>query len=340
MSRGIEYFNARVWGMRGFLLPEVLHESLLAATTRDAWTAVLRDTPYGKFLGPSFEPDDSRALFRAIDASVAQRTHRLTHFASGKPAMALRTCLAEQDLQNLLALTSGIHHHFNPLDILSGTLAGGLLGNDQLETLARCSSIREAADQLTTWGYPYHWIYRSSVGPLPDKPLSELRLDLNRGFMKHLITDARRCGYPVILRFMRERVDRINLITALMWRTLPSDRDPMEFYIPGGPSVNRTTFTKMLAAADLNQIVSCLPPGPFEQDAGKTTMSQLDPERISLFETSLEWRVVHRYSRPLTMDPLGAEWILGREGIRVKQSLTRLLYDIPVDMFLEMSGYA
>ena len=346
MSREIEYFNARLWGMRSFLLPEALYESLLEANTRDAWTSVLRDTPYGEFLGPSFELDDSRVLFRAIDASIAQRTHRLTRLASGRPAVALRICLAEQDLQNLLTVVSGIHHHSSPLDILSGTLAGSLIGSEQLQALVHCHNTREAADYLTTWGYPYHSIFRRSLGRHPDKPLSEQRLDLNRGFMDALIADAHECGYPVILRFMRERIDRTNLITALMWRSLPSDRAPSEFFLPRGQWVQRKTFNRMLAASSLGHVISLLPPGPFKTSANRAEQKLSDPTRISLFETSLEWEIIHRYSRPLTMDPLGAEWTLGfllrlrREGIRIKQSLTRLLYEIPIDLFLEMSAYA
>jgi len=346
MSRGIEYFNARLWGMRSFFLPEALYQSLLAANTRDEWTSVLRDTTYGEFLGPSLEPNDSRVLFRAVDSSIALRTHRLTRLASGRPAVALRICLAEQDLQNLLTIGSGIHHHSSPLDIVSGTLAGGLLGSEQLQALSHCHNTREAADYLTTWGFPYHSVFRSSLGRHPDKPLSEQRLDLNRGFLEALIADARGCAYPVILRFMRERVDRINLITALMWRSLPSDRAPSEFFLPGGQWIQPGNFSRLLAASSLSHVISLLPPGPFRKSTDRAAQKLTDPTRISLFETYLEWEIIHRYSRPLNLDPLGAEWTLGfllrlrREGIRIKQSLTRLLYEIPIDLFLEMSAYA
>jgi vacuolar-type H+-ATPase subunit C/Vma6 len=345
MIREIEYFNARLWGMFGSLLPEHIHETLLAASTRDAWTTALRDTSYSSFIGPFIDQHDSRALYRAVDASIASRTHRLTHLVSGKLSKALRACLDEHDLQNLLAIASGIHHQAKPTDILSGTLSGGFLGSEQLEVLAHCGTNQEAADLLASWGYAYHPIYRSSVDHVPDKPLAELRLDLNRGFMKILLADARKCGFPVILRFMRERVDRINLMTALMWRALPSDRDPMEFHIPGGLMVTGETFRKMLAADNLDNVLSRLPHGPFRKSADKAAMRQIDPEMISLFETSLEWEITHRYSRPLALDPLGAELLLAyllrlrTEGIRLKQTLTRLLFNIPIDVFLEMSGY-
>ena len=81
------------------------------------------------------------------------------------------------------------------------------------------------------------------------------------------------------------------------------------------------------------------------EGAEKAASALHGTEMISLFETALEWEVIHRYSRPLAIDPLGAELLLSyllrlrREGIRLKQSLTRLILNIPFDVFLEMSGY-
>ena len=163
--------------------------------------------------------------------------------------------------------------------------------------------------------------------------------------MENLLADARRCRYPVIMRFMEERVDRINLMTALMWRALPSDRNPKEFYIPGSPSMTRKTFMKMLSASNVGHVIKCLPLGAFRQSVEKTAQLHNYSERISIFEASLEREIMHRYSRPLVLDPLGAELLLAyllrlrSEGIRLKQTLTRLLFNIPVDIFMEMSGY-
>lgn len=101
----------------------------------------------------------------------------------------------------------------------------------------------------------------------------------------------------------------------------------------------------MLSADSLDRVISCLPMGPFKQSTERAARLLNDPERISLFETSLERENIHRYSRPLALNPLGAELLLSyllrlrREGIRLKQSLTRLLFDIPIDAFLEISAH-
>ncbi|MBN2719574.1 MAG: V-type ATPase subunit [Proteobacteria bacterium] len=361
MAGQLDYFNARVWGMRDSLLPEELHERLLSSSTLDSWVSALRETPYSAFLGPSPVSRDARSLYRAVDASVAARTRRLVGVTPGNPAKALRVCLAEQDLANLVAITSGIYNHADPNDILSGTLAGGFLGPEQIDALSRCRTLVEAADTLTTWDYTYQSTYRESLwkttkDPQPkrawvpstvvlpmDRPLTDLRLDLNRNFTQILLADARKCGYPVISRFMREKVDRLNLMTTLMWRALPSDRDPMEFFLPGGSSVGEDNFRRMLGANDLSQVIAQMEPGPFRESAEKAAGDLGGQEKISLFESLLERKIIRRYTRPLALDPLGAELFLSYllrlrlEGIRLKQSLTRLILDIPLDMFLELT---
>jgi vacuolar-type H+-ATPase subunit C/Vma6 len=170
MTQELDYLNARLRGMRAHLLPRDIIDTLFTVASQDAWTSTLRETPYARFLGALVNGQDSRSLYGAVDAAIASRTHRLAGIASGRSAEALNVCLAEWDLQNLLAVTSGIYHFANPVDILSGTTAGGILGSDQLEALAHCGNLNEVSDLLTSTGFPYHMVYRRSIGRVPGKP--------------------------------------------------------------------------------------------------------------------------------------------------------------------------
>ncbi|UCG38614.1 MAG: V-type ATPase subunit, partial [bacterium] len=305
MSREIDYFNARVRGMSGRLLGEELHKALERAPSVEAWTASLRETPYSGHLGPLSHESDIRLLYRAVDASIAERTHRLTTIASGRPADALRVCLAHWDLQNLLAVTSGIHHRARPMEILQGTLAGGLLGREQMEALCHCSRLREAADLLATWRFPYQEIYSRSIGRDQGKPLTEIRLELSRRFTEALLQDAGGTGYPTLVRFLRDRIDQTNLLTALMWRVLPSDRDPAEFFIQGGREVDLAVYRKILASADIAQAVDALRPGWLRKAAREVSSDLELEERFSTLLTALERDLIHRHSRPMVRDPMG-----------------------------------
>jgi len=343
MTREIDYLNARMRGMSGKLLPDELINSLFSAPTPEAWSAALRETPYAVHLAAG---TDSRLLYRAVDVSIATRTHHLDHISTGQPAEAVKVCLAQWDLHNLLALVSGLHHHANPLDILSGTLAGGVLDPGQLGTLVHCKDIREASDLLTVWGFPYHRAFRQTVGTDQGRFLGQKRFELVRAYIHALVENTLKTGYRVLTSYLRDRIDQTNMMTALMWRALPSDRDPSEFYIGGGVSMNMEDFRSVLRAGTILEAVSELPAGWMRKSMQETALDPLLEERASPLQNAMEAALVHRYSRPLARDPMGIGLLLAyllrlrREGTMLKLALVRLLFDIPTELFVRMAGYA
>ena len=344
MTREIDYLNARIRGMSGQLLPEERIRALLAATTPEIWSAALRDTPYAPYLGAGTDTD-IRFLYRAVDAAIAVRTHRLDRIAAGRPAEAVRVCLAEWDLHNLLALASGLHHSASPSDILDGTLAGGILDPGQLEALAHCRNTKEASDFLAIWQFPYHRVFRQAVGPGKGRFLGQKRLELVRSYTDALVQNARETSYGVLTRFLRDRIDQTNMMTALMWRTLPSDRDPAEFHLGGGASLNLKIFRSVLAAETYQDAVSELPAGWMRKSLREAALDPDLDERASALQQAMEAELVHRYSRPLARDPMGIGLLLAyilrlhREGTRLKLTLTRLVFHIPGELFVQMAGH-
>lgn len=343
MTREIDYLNARIKGMSARLLPEERIRALMAATAPEVWSAALRDTPYAAHLGAGTDTDN-RFLYRAVDEAIAARTHRLDRVAAGRPAEAVRVCLAEWDLHNLLALASGLHHHASPSEILGGTLAGGILDPGQLVALAHCRNTKEASDLLTVWRFPYHIAFRQAVGADQGRFLGQKRLELVRSYMHALVQNARETGYAVLTRFLRDRIDQTNMMTALMWRNLPSDRDPSEFHLGGGASVNLKIFRSVLAAETYLDAVSELPAGWMRKSMREAALDPDLEERASALQQAMEAELVHHYSRPMARDPMGIELLLAyllrlrREGTRLKLTLTRMLFNIPEELFARMVG--
>lgn len=341
MTREIDYLNARIRGMSGRLISEERIRSLLSASAPEVWSAALRDTPYAGYLTVG---TDSRLLYRTVDASIAARTHRLDRIAAGRPGEAVKVCLAEWDMHNLLALTSGLHHRASPMNILNCTLAGGVLDSLQLEALAHCKASKEASDLLAVWRFPYHRAFRQAMGPDQSRLLGQKRFELVRSYTHALIENARKTGYVVLMRFLRDRIDQTNMMTALMWRTLPSDRDPSEFHIPGGESVNMKIFRSVLAAGTILDAVSKLPSGWMKKSMQETALDPELGERASALHQTMEAELIHRYSRPSARHPMGIELLLAyllslrREGSRLKLTLMRLLFDIPEELFIRMAG--
>jgi vacuolar-type H+-ATPase subunit C/Vma6 len=341
----MDYLNARIRGNAGDLLPEESVMALFGSTTMESWRAALRDTPYSAYLGPVVGDLDSRFFFRAVDLSIAQRTGRLGRLVGGRPGLALSICLRDWDLSNLLSIFSGIHRSSKPVQIVQATLAGGLLEMDQLETLAHSRNLQQAGDLLRLWRFPRHSLIRDVLSKNRNSSLPQIRLELSRKWFEALLEDTRHTRYRVLTNLISDRINQINIMTALMWRVLPSDRDPVEFYLHGGQGVDLRTFGKILEAPNIQEAVSALKPGRVRNLLMAEAAVPNGEERVSALDQALESDLFQRYSRPLARDPLGIELMISfllrlrREGIRLKLSLTRLIYDIPGELFMDMTGY-
>ena len=344
MVREIDYINARVRGMMGRLLSEDhLHQVIGAASVRE-WMALLGETPYSGELGGSVPLGDPNPLLGAIDRSAASRTHKLSGIASGRPAAAVTALLAEWDLKNLLSLLSGIHHRSRPTEILTSTLAGGFLAQDQLESLAHASSLKEAADRLTTWKYPYSLAFKRAIGRGGDRPLIDMRLELTRGLVEHIHRTAKASGFHVLRRYLRDRTDQMNLMTAFMWRTLPTDRGPGEFFVEAGGNLTLPAYVKVVKASDTDEIIQILPRGILTKAIGRASILFELEGRSSIFLQALEREIHFTYTRLRYMDPLDISLLLAylltlhREGVLIKLALVRITMDIPEETFREVVG--
>jgi vacuolar-type H+-ATPase subunit C/Vma6 len=345
MPGEIDYLNARIRGNAGDLLPEESVLALLGSTTMESWSAALRDTPYSAYLGPVMGDQDSRFFFRAVDLSIAQRTGRLGRLVGGRPGLALSICLSDWDLSNLLSIFSGIHNSCKPVQIVQATLAGGLLKMDQLETLSHSRTLKQAGDLLRLWHFPRHALIRDVLSKNRNSSLPQIRMEFSRRWYKTLLEDTKRTRYRALTNLISDRIDQVNIMTALMWRVLPTDRDPVEFYLHGGQGVDLRTFGNVLEAPDIQGAVSALKPGRVRNLLMAEAAVLNGEEQVSALDQALENDIFHRFSRPLARDPLGVEFMISfllrlrREGIRLKLSLTRLIYDIPGELLMEMTGY-
>ena len=342
----MDYLNARIRGSTAHLLPEESVLALFGSTSMESWSAALRDTPYSDHLGPVAGDPDSRYFFQAVDRSIAQRTQTLGRLTDGRPGQALSICLSHWDLSNLLSIVSGIHNGCKPVHIVQATVAGGLLETDQLEALSHCRTLQQAADLLRLWRFSWHGLVREVVAGNRDRSLPQMRLELSRQWFRYVLENSTRTRYQSLVNLMSDRIDQTNVMTALMWRVLPSDRDPVEFFLDGGTRLGIKTFRKVLAAPDILEAISALKPGRLRNLLMVEAARFNGDERISLLDQVLENDIFYRYSRPMARNALGIELMISfllrlrREGIRIKLSLTRLIYDIPGEVFMEMTGYA
>ncbi len=298
--------------------------------------SVAREVALGK------SSDAATHLYRAVDRSVSERTTKLAAIAEGPPSFCVSVLLAEWDLSNLLTIFTGLAHATPPGEIVSATLGGGTLGPDQIAALASSHSVKEAYDRLLTWGYPEAGAVKAALRGKEPGHVMELRLGLTRHFYASLAARTCLCAHPLVADYLGTRIDMVNLLTSVQWRSLPADRDPTEFFLAGGREFTIRHFHRFLKSQDLAAAASSI--------HGRTLRPLLTAaldayevhERASVMSQVFERELFRHFDRPINHNPLDISLVLAyllklrREGMRLKLSITRLLLGLPPEMFREM----
>ena len=297
MAREIDYLNARVRGMMGRLLPEERLEGAWAAEDIGGWANNLKDTPYEREVALVAPADASTHLYRAVDRSVAGRTAKLAAMATGPPSVCVFALLAEWDLENLLTVFTGLAHAAPSAEVVSATLAGGILGPDQIAALASSRTVKEACDRLTTWGYPEAGAVRAALRQIGSVHVMELRLSLARHFYGSLAARTMACASPVVADYLATRIDMLNLLTSVQWRSLPADRDPTEFFLSGGKDFTVRKYHRFLKAQDLADAAASIHSRPLRPILSAALEAYEGTEKASR-AASASARRASRFPRP------------------------------------------
>lgn len=287
---------------------------------------------------------DIPRLLQAVDRSVWHRTHRLSRVAGGRPGNAVALLLAHRDLANILAVVAAAVRQTSVAAAAGTVLAGGVLSPAQLDELLRARDAGEVADRLTTWGFHLHLPVRRAVRLARGAGLADMRITLAREYMRAVMVRARELGYPVVVRYLGDRIDIRNLMTALAWRTLPTDRDPLLMFIEGGSRLGRKRFLRMIEADEEDAPGILGRAGFLGRALAGAVMARELSGRLSAVEEYLDRSLEAAYTRPVGLDPLGLELTLAyllklnREGVLLKTSLVRLATGLTPAQLAEVAG--
>ncbi len=340
---GFDYPNARVRGMRGRLLPEELLSQTLAAPDLPSWSLLLQGSPYAPHLGAASPGKETATSLDAVDEAVAARSAHLANLAEGKAALAIRALLGEWDLANLVAASLAVTRAAPAADAMATTLAGGLLDRQQISELVKSSSLREMADRLLLWGSPWHLPFRQALGR-KERAFPIFRLALARSFHALLLGMGEESGDEKVGEYLAARVDVLNIGTALLWQTLPSDRQLGEFFLPGGRHLPRKAFLAVMGASDIGAAIAAVPHPRLRRALAAALPAYERGSRVSALTQAMDRSVFREFTRTLAVEPLSGGVPLSfllrlrREGILLKLGLSRLRMGIAPAAFLEVVG--
>jgi len=151
------YINARVRGMRSYLLDRSFYEQLIMLQDLPAMISSLESTPYKKELEECLAREEVGAanIDEALKRNLARTFRKILSFMAGEPRKLTGILLARWDLHNLKSILRGKHISATEDEILQSLIPAGEIDTSLLAELARQPDLKSVADLIITWNLPY-----------------------------------------------------------------------------------------------------------------------------------------------------------------------------------------
>jgi V/A-type H+-transporting ATPase subunit C len=310
------YFNARVKAMQGRLLPRERYHTLLAQATFDGLVESLRDTPYAAALERSADEPTSSArsgpaatFDEALRRELSGTVSKVRRLASDRPRELMDAVLLRWDAYNLKTILRGKRAAASIEEMLASTFPVGVLDDPALAELSRAPTMKAVLDTLATWRMPLARPLREGLRLLGEtESLQSLELGLDRFVFAHAFGVAADGDDQdaVVRRYLRQSVDRVNVLTALRCleeRSLLSPLGAGRHFLDPGGRFTRARYEAVVGARDLRHGLSLLAETPFHWLA--TTVAEGQPISIPALERRLDRALMGEAIALSRCDPLG-----------------------------------
>ncbi len=307
---GYAYSNARIRGMRSYLLNRSQLEALLGSVDLTQVISSLSNTEYG--------PEIEAAVLHGRNAAdvdlglkhdMVRAYRKVLGFIADESYEILTTLLGKWDIFNLKTVMRGVNMHLDPQEIDEGLVAAGQLSESDLEELAKLPDVKAVVDTLLTWGVPYARVLsRAYPQYLAENELSGMELALDRYYFDW--AKQRLAGGSSNMKQARQvlgvQADVTNLLTV--FRALKADLsgvDPTTFFLEGGLYVNQALFTELVGMSDIDEVLDRVGRTPYGSSLDSAAMAYLEENAISTLERALEEVLIRRAVALGSADPFG-----------------------------------
>lgn len=252
------------------------------------------------------EQDQPRALERTIRRDVGRHLARLARWLdlTAPPACAA-LFLDEEEVRSLRALVRGAAAGVPAEARLAGLVPTPMLPARVLEVLAAEPRPAGVVATLRVLAHPYAAALAAVIDPVAEPDLARLERALHVTFAER-VAAAARLGDRSLARGASERIDSLNLESALaLAREHPEGRW-VDAHLPGGRAFGRGSFERVLCAADeAPRVASEILDDP--ELARVVREHGSDPSRFADRLLDLRLRRARRRART---DPLGVDGVL------------------------------
>ena len=341
------YLNARIRGMRSFLLPHEIYERLLNAKNADEIIKFLSESPYRHEMQLALTKYKGvRAAEHALCLNFVRQCRKILTITNGKPRKLIAALLGIWDAFNLKTVLRGKHCKAEWYTINDNLLPAGELDNVTLEELSKQQQLKGVIDLLSLWGY--------EIGRKLEKVYEEysktnnlriLENEVNKYFLedayKSIIKD-KDLNSKIVSNAFSIYIDYINFINAMRLYNAGVDPDKaIDFYINCGGRITKTLFYDLASSGNIEDLITKAKDTYFA-DAIQKRMPLFERlGEISAFERAFEGIMIKRlcsiYRRyPLTIAiVINYIWLKYNEIVNLRVLLRLKDFGIPAKIIEE-----
>jgi V/A-type H+-transporting ATPase subunit C len=309
------YVNARVRGMRSYLLTPDFFTRLIEAQDFDVMHSMLEQTVYRRQINEAFltrpeRPDYDQALSLNMVASF-----RKILDATGGEAHELTAILfSRYDVLNIKTVLRGKKGNATPGEVLALLVPVGAVRMDILEEMARAREIKDAIEVLVAnqvrYGRPLAEAYPAYTRK--DQDLAVLELALDKFHYRDNVQKLKGKGPNVemVRQMVLAEIDTRNISTLVRIRGLKLDKDEVEDLRIAGGTLESDQFRDLHGLGDLAQLVSEYPDQGMRKVLEKA-LAEYQEEDVVAFDKELERDLVRRGAAMSNVDVLGIGVTIG-----------------------------
>lgn len=213
------YLNARMRGMKSYLLKPDNFEKLLNAKNFSKLLALMQETPYkGKIQESLVRYSGLNAFEYALKQDFVYSCQRVLAVSQGKQHLLIKVLLARWDLYNIKAVLRGKHAELSAAEIVRNFFPVGQLDEVALEELANQHGVKAVVDLLATWNIDLATPLIDNLEDyLRDKNLPKLELALDKYYFASTLKQVKKLGqnYKLVMDVLKSQIDIVNIMTII-----------------------------------------------------------------------------------------------------------------------------
>ncbi|MHB8894196.1 MAG: V-type ATPase subunit [Candidatus Geothermincolia bacterium] len=309
------YVNARVRGMRSYLLSKDFFIRLVEADSFDAMYSMLEQTVYRRDLNEAVLTNPERPDYdQALSLNQIASFRKILDSTGGEAHMLCTVLMSRYDVQNIKTVLRGKKGNATPSEVLALMVPVGSVKMDILEQMAQAREIRDAINVLISAQIKYGKVLAAAYEDYQKKDMDlavlELALDKFHYSDGLSILSGKDSNVEMVREILTAEIDMRNISTLVRIRGLKLDDEEVENLRIAGGTLSQDEFLGLHRLGDIVQIVSEYP-DPRLRKLLEKALAEYQEIDVVAFDKELEREIIRRGVAMSNVDVLGIGVTIG-----------------------------